>query len=142
MRGIAADSTIRKMEREMSKLVNVAVAAMSVLALTTVAQAGNAGRILTTPNPTGISTVPLQIRPVVACVVAGTPSEFPDDIFITNKGAVTVAAGTMVHWSVPFAGKQGNFALPAALASGKSVFVSGVLPGGVEAGQACKAAVI
>ena len=125
----------------MSKLVTVAMAAVSVLALSTAfAQAGNYGGIGGTTVGGGISANPgLKIRPVVACSVSGTPQEFPDDIWISNKGPGDLAAGTKVHWSVPFANKQGDFILASALKGGKSVFLSGVLAGGVEAGKPCAA---
>jgi hypothetical protein len=81
----------------------------------------------------------LNLAKVVGCQVAGTPSEFPDDIWIMNKGLGTLTAGTKVHWKVPFAGKQGNYTLGAALAPGAGVKLSGVLSGGVEAGKPCAA---
>jgi acyl-CoA reductase-like NAD-dependent aldehyde dehydrogenase len=81
----------------------------------------------------------LNLSKVVGCSVAGTPSEFPDDIVIMNKGLGTIAAGTHIVWSVPSAAKSGNYTLASALAPGQGVAVAGVLPGGVEAGKACKA---
>jgi hypothetical protein len=125
------------MEKEMSKLVTIAMTTLSVLALSTAfAQAaGNDGIIITKPPI-------LQVRPVVACAVQGTPSEFPDDVMIFNKGAGVIAAGTKVHWSVPFANKQGNYTLASALQPGKGVFLGGVLPGGVEAGKPCAAKIV
>ena len=129
---------------EMSKLFNIAGAVASTLVLATVAaQAGNTG----IGGTTGVSTQPagngtVLLRMVAACDVAGTPNEFPDDIYIDNKGAGTMVKGTKVHWSVPFANKSGTYTLAADLKPGKSVFLSGVLGGGVEAGKSCSAKVI
>ena len=117
---------------EMSKSITLAGAALSVLALSVAAaQAGNGG----------VKLGKIKIGAIPACAVAGTPSEFPDDVMIVNKGLAPLAAGTEVHWSVPSAGKQGNYTLAAALAPGKGVYVSGVLGGGVEAGRPCKASI-
>ena len=115
----------------MSKIITLAGAALSVLALSAaVAQADNRIKLGT-----------VKIGAVPGCAVAGTPSEFPDDIMIVNKGLASMPAGTKVHWSVPSVGKQGNYTLAAALAPGKGVFLSGVLGGGVEAGKSCKASI-
>jgi len=81
----------------------------------------------------------LSLSKIVSCAVAGSPSEFPDDVKIINGGLGTLAAGTKVKWSVPSASKQGVFTLASALNPGKAVLVSGVLPGGVEAGRPCSA---
>ncbi len=124
----------------MSKLVTVAMASLSVLALSTAfAQAGNTG--IGGPTAGNINPGILQVRPAIACQVSGTPSEFPDDVMIFNKGLGPIAAGTKVHWSVPFANKQGNYTLAAALQPGKGVFLAGVLAGGVEAGKPCAASI-
>jgi hypothetical protein len=113
----------------MSKFVKVAGAALAVLALATVvADAG--------------PTIKLDLSKFLGCQVAGTPSEFPDDIWIMNKGLGTIAAGTKVHWSVPAASKKGTYVLVSALAPGKGVAVSGVLGSGVEAGKPCSAKAI
>jgi len=76
---------------------------------------------------------------IVGCDVAGSPSEFPDDIKIINKGFGPLVAGTKVKWSVPSAGKAGVYTLGAGLASGQAVVVSGVLGAGIEAGRPCTA---
>jgi hypothetical protein len=81
----------------------------------------------------------LNLMKIVGCAVSGSPVEFPDDVKIINKGFGPLVAGTKVKWSVPSAGKQGVYTLTAGLASGKAVLLSGVLPGGVEAGNACSA---
>ena len=109
----------------MSKYVAIAAAVSALLLSTSFGQAE--------------ITKKLNLSKVVGCSVAGTPSEFPDDIVIMNKGLGTIAAGTHVVWSVPSAAKSGNYTLASALAPGKGVAVSGVLPGGVEAGKTCKA---
>ncbi len=114
----------------MSKFIKVAGAALSVLALTTVLAQAESNRI---------KLGPIKVGAIPACEVAGTPSEFPDDVWIVNKGLASMPAGTKIHWSVPFASKQGTYILAAALAPGKGVFLSGVLGGGVEAGRPCSA---
>jgi hypothetical protein len=81
----------------------------------------------------------LNLMKIVGCAVSGSPVEFPDDVKIINKGFGAIVAGTKVKWSVPSAGKQGVYTLTAGLASGKAVLLSGVLPGGVEAGKTCSA---
>lgn len=110
----------------MSKFMTVAGAALAVLAVATVtAEAG--------------SQMKLNLSKVVGCQVAGTPSEFPDDIVILNRGTGILAAGTKVRWSVPAAGKQGVYVLASSLAPGRGVGVHGVLGAGVEAGKPCSA---
>jgi hypothetical protein len=126
------------METEMSKLFNIAGAAASALLLATVVAQAAGGGISTTPAGGG----KIQLKMVAACRVAGTPSEFPDDIYIDNKGAGTIVKGTKINWSVPFANKSGNYPLAADLKAGKSVFLSGALGGGVEAGKECTAKVL
>lgn len=116
-----------------TKLAGLGLAAL-VLG-TSFAQAGNNGVQI------DMDKSKLLLRPIAACVVAGTPSEFPNDISIVNKGATIIKAGTTVKWSVPFANAKGSYKLTADLAAGKSVFLSGVIPGGVEAGHDCKASI-
>jgi hypothetical protein len=76
--------------------------------------------------------------------VAGTPSEFPNDIWVLNKGASKLNAGTKVQWSIPGYGSayKGTHTLVAALNPGQGVHLSNVLPNGVEAGHACTAKAI
>jgi hypothetical protein len=83
----------------------------------------------------------LKLAMVASCDVSGSPSEFPNDIFLTNKGAGQLSAGTKIQWSVPGygSGYSGTYVLVAALNPGKGVFLSNVLPNGVEAGHDCKA---
>jgi hypothetical protein len=76
----------------------------------------------------------------IACKVAGTPSEFPDDLVLINLGS-PLAAGTTVKWKVKSAG-QGYVQLAADLPTGGSAKASGVLAGGVEAGKPCTAKII
>jgi hypothetical protein len=114
----------------MTKIAGVAAAAL-VLA-TSFAHAGNASIV--------VSKDILQLAKVAVCEVAGTPSEFPDDIWITNKGAGKLTAGTKVNWSIPgYSALKGSHTLVASLNPGQGVKLSGVLPGGVEAGHDCKA---
>jgi hypothetical protein len=115
----------------MSKYLKIAGAAVSALVLTTAfSQAGSFNME---------AAKKLNLSKVVGCTVSGTPSEFPDDIWIMNKGLGTIAAGTKVKWSVPAAGKQGVYTLGSSIAPGHGVAVSGVLSGGVEAGKPCSA---
>ena len=71
------------------------------------------------------------------CVAQGSPVEFPDDIVIKNTGNATVFKGTMLHWSIPETARQGDSVLTEDLAPGKSMSLSGALPGGVAAGTKC-----
>jgi len=73
------------------------------------------------------------------CVVQGSPVEFPDDVLITNKLTNTVAKGKTIHWSIPNTTRQGDYVLTADLLGGKSVFVTGAIPGGMSAGVKCDA---
>jgi len=77
---------------------------------------------------------------VLTCVVSGTPSEFPDDIRIANAGVVALPAGTDIKWKA--AGLGGVASLGKTLQPGKSIKLSHVLPGGVEAGTVCSAKAI
>lgn len=111
------------------KIAGVATAAL-VLA-TSFAQAGNTVQL---------NTDILRLAKVAGCQVAGTPSEFPDDIWIMNKGAGKLTAGTKVNWSIPgYSNFKGTHTLVASLNPGQGVKLSGVLPGGVEAGHTCAA---
>jgi hypothetical protein len=73
------------------------------------------------------------------CVVQGSPVEFPDDVLLTNKLTTTVAKGKTIHWSVPNTTRQGDYVLTEDLLGGKSVFVTGAIPGGMSAGVKCDA---
>jgi hypothetical protein len=106
-----------------------AVAAATVVLMTSFAQAGN-GTIIVNKDV-------LRLAKVAGCVLAG--GEFPNDIFVQNKGAGVLKAGQKIQWSVPFANAKGTYTLVADLAPSKSVFVADVIPGGVEAGHDCNA---
>lgn len=104
------------------------VAAAALVLSTTLASAG---------DYTVASRAVLKFN-AVACQLAS--GEFPDDIFVINKGVLVLKAGTKVNWSIPSAPyAKGVHTLVADLAGGKSVFVSNAIPGGIEAGNACKA---
>jgi len=105
-------------------------AAAAVVLMTSFAQAGNNGTIVVNKDV-------LRLAKVASCQLGS--GEFPNDIFISNKGAGTLTAGQKVQWSVPFANAKGTYTLVADLAPGKSVFVADVIPGSVEAGHDCKA---
>lgn len=81
----------------------------------------------------------LQLKKIVTCMVAGSPSEFPDDLWFFNKGIGAIAKGTKVQWSLPGTTKTGQFVLQADLPMGQAVFAGGILGNGYEAGHACKA---
>lgn len=119
--------------------LKTAAVAVSVIGFATVAQAANVGIGTTTMKPQGNVDIRLTIKPIVACLVAGSPSEFPDDVKIWNKGPGKIVKGTKVHWSVPYANKQGNYVLTADLDPNKTVLVSGAIGYGIEAGHDCKA---
>ena len=114
-----------------SKIVSVALAALVLT--TSFAQAGNNGTIIVNKDV-------LKLRPVAGCQLAG--GEFPNDIFVTNKGAGVLKAGQKVQWAVPFANASGIYTLTADLAPSKSVFVADIIPGSVEAGHPCNAKAI
>jgi hypothetical protein len=92
-----------------------------------------------TTAATAQAPVATQPAPIVkfACVVQGTPVEFPDDIYITNKGTTTAVKGTKLHWEIPNTGRMGDYTLAADLPAGSGVMVSGVVGGGFTAGTQC-----
>ena len=69
--------------------------------------------------------------------MGGTPTEFPDDLFIANKGLVAVPAGTNVRWQIASLSLEGVATLQQTLKPGKSIGLRGVLQGGVEVGTPC-----
>lgn len=78
----------------------------------------------------------------VGCLVAGTPVEFPNDLYLTNKGTQTLKAGTKLKFAVQSTGAKGAVRLPTDIAVGAQVKVADVLNGGAEAGAPCTAKVI
>ncbi len=82
----------------------------------------------------------VKIGAILKCTVAGTPSEFPDDLRIANAGVVAIPVGTQFKWKVQ--GVSGIASLGQALKPGKALKLNGVLQGGVEAGTACSAKAI
>lgn len=82
----------------------------------------------------------VKLGAILKCTVAGTPSEFPDDLRIANAGVVAIPAGTQLKWKVQ--GDSGIASLGQALQPGKTLKLNGVLPGGIEAGTACSAKTI
>lgn len=120
--------------------LKIAGAALAALVLaTSFAQAGNGGIQINQTNGQ-INPEILQIARIAACEVAGTPSEFPDDIWLINKGAGKLVAGTKIKWSVEgYSNYKGTHTLVAQLNPGQGVKLNGVLGGGVEAGHPCAA---
>jgi hypothetical protein len=82
----------------------------------------------------------LVLDVAIACQVAGTPVEFPDDLLLINHGAA-LSAGTTIKWKVKAAG-QGFVQLPKDLPTGGSIKAPGVLGAGVEAGKPCTAKIV
>lgn len=109
------------------------------------AQAGSAPVTAGTVAPIEARTDPLVENvnlyvPRITCVANGTPSEFPNDIVFTNRGA-RLNAGTKLVWRFSGPYIRGTFTLPAALANNASIRASNIVPGGVQAGKYCTAAV-
>ncbi|MBI2212322.1 MAG: hypothetical protein HYU52_01635 [Acidobacteria bacterium] len=77
------------------------------------------------------------LKPTFDCIVQGTPVEFPNDIVITNKSAITVAKGKTLHWEIPNSGRLGDWVLPEDLLGGKSIMAPEVVGGGYPAGAKC-----
>lgn len=92
------------------------------------------------PGNKGTLQANVKLGTILKCVVAGTPSEFPDDLRIANAGVTSLPAGTQLKWSA--AGVNGAVSLGKTLQPGKSIKLSNVLPGGVEAGTVCSAKAI
>ncbi len=125
----------------MTILKLAAVAMGTVVVSTTLALAGNGGIQIDKSN---IDRGNLTVIKLAACQVAGTPSEFPNDIWVLNKGGTKLNAGTKVQWSIPGYGSayKGTHTLVASLNPGQGVHLQNVLPNGVEAGHACTAKAI
>lgn len=82
----------------------------------------------------------IQLAKSAKCMVAGTPSEFPNDIWFTNTGASKLSAGTKIQWTVNGGGK-GTYVLVADLSPASSVHATNI-NGGIEAGRNCSAKVL
>ncbi|HEY9011915.1 MAG TPA: hypothetical protein VIN06_12940 [Devosia sp.] len=119
-----------------TKIVGGALAA--VLVTTTLAVAGNGGIQINTGVEINRGT--LQLGKFASCMVAGTPSEFPDDIRFTNKSTVKLSAGTKIKWTVQGM-DSGTYTLVADLAPGAHVLATNQ-NAGIEAGRDCKAKVL
>ena len=118
-----------------AKIVGGAMAA--IIVTTTLAVAGNGGIQIGT-----VDRAKLQLAKIAGCTVAGTPSEFPDDLRFTNKGVGVLKAGTKISWKLKGYATGGTHTLVADLSPGATAFASGVLGGGVEAGHDCAAKVL
>ncbi|MDF0603963.1 hypothetical protein P1J78_24965 [Psychromarinibacter sp. C21-152] len=81
-----------------------------------------------------VKRYPLKLS--FACVVSGTPVEFPNDIRISNPYDFATGA-VQVAYLAP-GNHSGLVNLPA-LAPGEGVFVSNAVPGGMTAGAPCEA---
>ena len=127
----------------MNMLKLAALAMGAVVVSSSLALAGNGGIQINQADDIRIKDV-LQLAKVASCDVAGSPSEFPNDIRVTNEGAGKLVAGTKVKWSIPGYGNtyKGTYTLVATLNPGQGVHLLNVLPNGVEAGHDCKAKAI
>ncbi len=88
---------------------------------------------------TGIGTGPEAVatRTIkLACIVGGTPVEFPNDIWITNTTGATLVKGTALTFAVPSIGVKGSFILPSNVAPGTQVQIADIF-GGAQAGAPC-----
>ena len=110
----------------------------ALLVTTTLAFAGNGGIQVNTGVE--IDRGILQVGKFASCMVAGTPSEFPDDIRFTNKSSVKLSAGTKIKWTVQGM-DTGTYTLVADLAPGANVLATNQ-NAGIEAGRDCKAKVL
>jgi hypothetical protein len=129
----ATGHTRRLNMNSIAKIAGGAFAALIVT--TTLTMAGN-GQVVQ------IDKSKLQFAKIAGCMVAGTPSEFPDDLRFNNKGVGVLKAGTKIKWKVNGYSTGGTHTLVADLTPGATAFASGVLGGGVEAGRDCKATVL
>jgi hypothetical protein len=124
-----------------AKIAGGAVAAvlvMTTLAIAAGGQQGNSNRTVQQLD-TGIAIAAIK---KATCKVAGTPSEFPDDIWFTNKGNVVLSAGTKISWTLAGYGAAKKHTLVADLAPGAGVYALNANPGGIEAGHDCTAKVL
>lgn len=81
-------------------------------------------------------TAKLKLK--MRCAVAGSPVEFPNDIYVANASRFAMRAGKTVHWQITGTSIKGSAVLPA-LAPGKGVYLSNAIPGGLTAGTPCVA---
>jgi hypothetical protein len=127
-------------------LKTAVLAALALTTLGTVTLHARDSSVLLKRGISNVQAVPMTNGPVAImklkfnCVVAGSPTEFPNDIAISHNYNFTVPAGTLVAYTAPF-GNSGTVALPA-LAPGKYFFLSNVIPGGGPAGAPCTASQI
>jgi len=72
----------------------------------------------------------------LACIVGGTPVEFPNDLWVTNTSSATLIKGMALTFAIPSVGVKGSFILPSNVAPGTQVKIADVF-GGAEAGAPC-----
>lgn len=85
-------------------------------------------------NSGGVYEAPRSIK--LACIVGGTPAEFPNDIWVTNTTSATLLAGTKLSFTIPAVGVKGTFLLPQSVPAGKQIKIADIF-GGAEAGDPC-----
>ena len=124
-----------------AKIAGGAVAAVLVMTTLAIAASGQQGTSNRTVQQldTGIAIAAIK---KATCKVAGSPSEFPDDIWFTNKGNVVLSAGTKISWTLAGYGAAKKHTLVADLAPGAGVYALNANPGGIEAGHDCTAKVL
>lgn len=123
-----------------TKIVGGALAA--ILVTTTLAMAAGGGQQGNSNRVVQQSDVIVMAIKKATCTVAGSPSEFPDDVWFANKGNVVLKAGTKISYSLAGYGAAKKYTLVADLAPGKDVHALNIIAGGVEAGHDCTAKVL
>lgn len=123
-----------------TKIAGGALAA--ILVTTTLAMAAGGGQTNSNRVVQQVDTGIAMVIKKATCKVAGSPSEFPDDIWFTNKGNVVLPAGTKINWKLAGYNNSKNHTLVADLAPGAGVYALNANPGGTEAGHDCAAKVL
>ena len=124
-----------------SKIVGGALMALLVTTTLAVAAGGTQQGTSNRAVQPGDAQIAIAIKKAT-CKVAGTPSEFPDDIWFANKGTVVLKAGTKISWTLAGYGAAKKHTLVADLAPGAGVYALNANPGGIEAGHDCTAKVL
>jgi hypothetical protein len=87
--------------------------------------------------PPDFTTADIVKNMLIACRVAGTPEDLPNDLKFRNIGDITIPAGTRVYWIISETQDHGYFVLPQDLPVGKSVNDLDVLPQGLPTDDHC-----
>ena len=89
------------------------------------------------PTVSAANGTKIDLLKAFGCVVAGTPSEFPDDLQITNIGLAPIAGGTRIAWSIKAPRASGKFVLNHTVAPGEGFSIFHAVAGGAQAGTPC-----